>query len=967
MKKILSFVLAFFALTAFAVDYPYETFPNDPAQARRYTLPNGLTVYMSRNAEKPEIQTMIAVRAGGQNDPLNSTGLAHYLEHLMFKGTRSYGTTDYEKEVPLLRQIDDLYEQYGQTTDPEKRAAIYHLIDSVSYLNSKIAVANEFDKLMSLIGATGVNAYTSDDRTCYHEVIPAGELRRWAIIESDRFQNMVIRGFHTELEAVYEEFNMYSTMDRDKVMLAVNNILYPNVPYRQHSIIGTQEHLKNPSIKNIRRFYDNYYRPNNVVICLAGDLDFDKTIAIIDEYFGQWQPNPAIENYETPYQAPLTHHRDTVVLGKESPEVWMGWRMPDITHEDIDVIEVMESVLQNGKCGLLDVDIDQQQRMLSVGAGALAGKDFTTFFMIGSPKEGQSLEEVRKMLLDEIEKLKRGEFSERMLQAIIANARRYEMQSLQSNRSRANKFLHSFIYGIPYADLIGELDRKSKVTKEDIMRVANRYFTDSYACVFKKQGEDVNPPKVDKPKITPIDMNREAQSARMMELAAMSADQLQPQFLDFNRDLSRSTLNNGQELLYVQNNENELFELDFCIEKGTHQDPSLSLATDLLSYLGTATMTTEVFQSDLYQIAAEAGASAYSNETHFHIYGLQENFLKTLQLLEDWVLTARAEETVYQEVVADRIKAHEDSKLDQRSCFGNLRSYGTYGKKNFRRMVLTPKQMKKLSGEKVLARLRELIPGMCRVTYYGPMSEGELKQVLNTQSKLVAQGKRELQIHSQRLQPEVVKKSEDYIAPFDANTTYYVGYANWGEIYTPKDEAIIRLYNEYFDGSMGSIVFQEMREARALCYTSAAYYSMAGYKGENNSYITYIITQNDKLKDCMLTFDSICNFMPMSQAAFAQAKSSLLKNIEKRRYVRSAPIGSYLGFRDKGWDHDLFEDIYREVKNLTLEDVQAFQKKHVANRTYRYFFLGNEQEMPMDFLKTRGTVRRLKIKDIFVY
>ena len=275
--------------------------------------------------------------------------------------------------------------------------------------------------------------------------------------------------------------------------------------------------------------------------------------------------------------------------------------------------------------------------------------------------------------------------------------------------------------------------------------------------------------------------------------------------------------------------------------------------------------------------------------------------------------------------------------------------------------------MKKLSGEKVLARLRELIPGMCRVTYYGPMTEGELKQVLNTQSRLVAQGKREQQIHSERLQPEVVKKSEVYIAPFDANTTYYVGYANWGETYNSKDEAIIRLYNEYFDGSMGSIVFQEMREARALCYTSAAYYSMAGHKGENNSYITYIITQNDKLKDCMLTFDSICNFMPMSEAAFTQAKSSLLKNIEKRRYVRSSPIGSYLGFRDKGWEHDLFEDIYREVKNLTLADVQAFQKKHVANRTYRYFFLGNENEMPMDFLKTRGTVRRLKIKDIFVY
>ena len=967
MKKILTILLAFVAVTVLAKDYPYVTVPNDPMQARQYTLDNGLTVYMTRNAEKPEIQTMIGVRAGGQNDPETSTGLAHYLEHMMFKGTHLYGTTDYEKERPYLEQIYDLYELYGQTTDPVQRAAIYHQIDSISYLSSQVAIANEFDKLMSLIGASGVNAYTSADRTCYHEVIPAGELRRWAMIESDRFQNMVLRGFHTELEAVYEEFNMYSTMDQDKVMLAVDNILYPDVPYRQHSVIGTQEHLKNPSLKNIKKFYDNYYRPNNVVICLSGDLDYDKTIAIVDEYFGSWQPSDHIPAFVTPEQAALTVHKDTIVYGKEAPEVWMGWRMPAITHEDMDAIEVMEQVLQNGKCGLLDVDVDQKQLMLSVGAGALSGRDFTTFYLIGQPKEGQTLEQVRQILLAEIEKLKRGEFSDRMLQAINANQRRHEMQRLESNRARADMFLTAFIYNIPYADLLNELDRKARITKEDIMRVAIRYFTDSYACVFKRQGEDVNPPKVEKPKITPIEMNREAQSARVKELAAMSADQLQPQYLNFDKDLRRSTLQNGQELLYVQNKENELFELDFVIEKGTLQDPSLSLATDLLGYLGTATMTTEIFKSALYQIAAEAGAYCSGNETHFAIYGLQENFDKTLQLLEDWVLTARAEETVYREVVADRIKAHEDSKLDQRSCFNNLRTYGTYGKKNFRKMVLTPDQMNRLSGEKVLTRLRALIPGICRVTYYGPMSEYDLKRALNTQSKLVAQGSRELQIHSPRLQPEQVKKNEVFIAPFDANTTYYVGYANWGEMYDAKDEAIIRLYNEYFDGSMGSIVFQEMREARALCYTSAAAYRMADYAGEKNYYITYIITQNDKLKDCMLTFDSICNFMPMSEAAFAQAKSSLLKSIEKRRYVRSAPIGSYLNFRNKGWDHDRFEDIYHEVQNLTLQDVQAFQQKHVANRTFRYFFLGNENEMPMDFLKERGKIRRLSVKDIFVY
>ena len=967
MKKLLLLLLAGLSLTAYAKPYAYTTVPGDPIEARKYVLDNGLTVYMSRNQEKPEIQTMIGVRAGGQNDPENSTGLAHYEEHLMFKGTRQYGTTDYEKEAPILAQIDELYEQYGATTAPEARKQIYHVIDSLSYEGSKIAIANEFDKLMSMIGATGVNAYTSADRTCYHEVIPAGELERWAMIESDRFQNMVVRGFHTELEAVYEEFNMYSTMDQDKVMLAVENILYPNVPYRQHSVIGTQEHLKNPSLKNIKQFYKDYYRPNNVVICLAGDLNFDQTIALIDRYFGQWEPSQNIPVFTVPEQPMLTAHKDTVVYGKESPELWMGWRFPAVTDKDIDAIEVMASVLNNGKCGLLDVNITQKQLLLGAAAEPLEGKDFTTFYVIGMPKEGQDLEDVRRLLLGEIEKLKRGEFSEDMLRAIIANHRRYEMQRMESNRSRADMFLHSFIYDIPYADLIHELDRKAQLHKEDIVRVANRYFTDSYACVKKVQGTDVNPAKVDKPAITPIETNRELQSAFVQRLSQMHSAPMQPQYLNFEQDLSRSTLGNGQELLYVQNKENELFSLDFVIERGTVEDPALSLATDMIDYLGTATMTTDAYQTALYNIAAEASAYCSSYETHFTIYGLQENFYQTLALLEDWVLTCEADEAVYREVVADRIKSHEDNKLDQRSCFSNLRGLGTYGKKVWRQMTLTPKQMKRLSGKEVMERLRAIIPGMARVTYYGPMSREELTSALNVRSRLVAMGDASKRFTPQYLQPEQVKKSEVYIAPFDANTTYYVGYANWGEVYTPKDEAIIRLYNEYFDGSMGSIVFQEMREARALCYTSAAGYRMPGRKGEMNSYMTYIITQNDKLVDCMQTFDSICNHMPMSQSAFDQAKASLLKNIEKRRYVRSSPIGSYLAFRDKGWDHDLFEDIYREVKNLTLDDVVSFQKAHVANRTYRYFFLGNEKEMDMDYLKTRGKIRRVSIKDIFVY
>ncbi len=970
MKRILFLLLTSIILIGVnAKEYTYMTVPNDPMQARLYTLPNGLRVYMTQNSEKPEIQTMIVVRAGSQNDPLNSTGLAHYLEHIMFKGTKQYGTSDYNTEKQYLDQIDDLYERYGATTDTEERKNIYHLIDSISYLSSKIAIANEFDKLMSIIGATGVNAYTSTDRTCYHEVIPSGELRRWAMIESDRFQNMVIRGFHTELEAVYEEFNMYSTKDQRQVMQAIDNLLYPDVPYRQHTVIGTQEHLKNPSLKNIKQFYETYYRPNNVAICLSGDLDFDHTIAIIDEYFGQWQPNRNLQAAAIPYQKPLTQRKDTVIYGNESDQLWLGWRFPAITDADIDAIEVMAEVLQNGKCGLIDMDIAQKQLLLAAEAAPMESNDFTTFFLIGVPKEKQTLEQVRTILLQEIEKLKNGDFSDQLLKGIIANQRRHEMQRLESNNARANMFLTSFIYNIPYEDLIQELDRKALVTKADIQRVAQKYFTDNYACVFKRNdpSKNANPAKVEKPQITPIETNREMQSAFLTQLSQMQAERLTPQFLDFNKDLSRTTLTNGQTLYYVQNKENELFQLSFTAGTGSDNDPAIDLGTSLYDYLGTDKMTTNEFQAALYQIAAEAGVSASGDQTYFSIYGLQENFDRTLQLLEEWILTAQADEDIYQALVADIITGHNDSKKDQRTCIRQLQGLGTYGPATWKSLTLTPKQMKRLSGKEVLDRVRALIPAINRVTYYGPADLNTVQEHLNKQSKMLAMGNKKMMVQAPRIQRQRVDKNEVWMAPYQANNLYYIGYANWGETYNAKDEAIVRLFNEYFNGSMGSIVFQEMREARALCYASSASYVQATKAGEDNFFMTYIITQNDKLKDCMVTFDSICNHLPLSPAAFQQAKASLLKNIEKRRYVRAAPIGAYLGFIEKGWDHDRFKDIYQEAQTLTLDDVVKFANEHVANRTYRFLILGDKKEIDMKYLKTRGKIRQFSQKQTFVY
>ena len=287
MKKtfgriLLFYLLTFLPLSLSAKDYKYATVPGDLMQTRIYTLDNGLKVYISVNQEKPRIQTFIAVRTGSKNDPSETTGLAHYLEHLMFKGTKQFGTNNPQAEAPLLDEIEKRYEEYRLVTDPELRRQKYHEIDSISQLAAQYFIPNEYDKLMAAIGAEGSNAYTSNDVTCYTEDIPSNEVENWAKIQSDRFKNMVIRGFHTELEAVYEEYNIGLSSDQRKLFYTISKMLWPNHPYGTQTTIGTQEHLKNPSIVNIKNYFNKWYVPNNVAICMAGDLDPEKAIALID-------------------------------------------------------------------------------------------------------------------------------------------------------------------------------------------------------------------------------------------------------------------------------------------------------------------------------------------------------------------------------------------------------------------------------------------------------------------------------------------------------------------------------------------------------------------------------------------------------------------------------------------------------------------------------------------------------------
>ena len=949
-----------------AKDYHYTTVPGDLTQTRVYKLDNGLTVYLSVNKEKPRLQANIAVKTGSRNDPAETTGLAHYLEHLMFKGTKQFGVTDPVAEAPYLDDIEARYEKYRKMTDPAQRKQAYHEIDSVSQLAAQYFIPNEYDKLMSAIGSEGTNAYTSNDVTCYVENIPSNEIENWARVQADRFQNMVIRGFHTELEAVYEEKNIGMAQDQRKMWEALYAQLFPTHPYGTQTTIGTQEHLKNPSITNIKNYFRNYYVPNNVAICMAGDFDPDEVIAIIDKYFGNWKPNPQLNIPQFAPLAPITSPRDTSVVGKEAEYLMMGWRFGRANSGQTDTLNIISSILANGKCGLFEVDLEQKMKLMSAGAFADEMSDYSPFVLYGYPKDNQSLDEVRQLLLEEMGKLRRGEFSDDLIPAVVSNAKLNFFRSIQNNNNRASMMVNAFINEQRWEDVANYVERISKISKQDVVNFANKYLGDNnYVCVFKRVGTDSTQVKIDKPEITAIPTNRDLSSQFLNEIKNAYVKPITPRFLNFEKDLTVSKTKKGLPLLYKHNEEDGLFDLTFMYDFGEESDLNLSYAPSYLEYIGTDKKSVSDIKLDFYKLACSYSVSVNNFYTTVSLSGLSENMPAALALLEDLLQNAKADPEAYSQLVDLMMKSRTDAKKNQSSNFSALRNYVTYGTYNPQLNILSEAQLRAADPQKFLDLLGNLKNYEQTVLYYGPMSEKELSKVIGKYHKTP---KRLLPVPAGReYMEQLTPTNEVYIAPYEAKNIYMMQYHNEGKRFN-LDEAPVRvLFNEYFGGGMNTIVFQELRESRGLAYSASASYSTPFRLNHPESFMTYIVSQNDKMMDCINTFKSIIDTIPQSQTAFDIAKQSAMKSLQTARTTKYSILTSYYWAKKRGFAFDLNERIYNALPSVTLQDIVDFERKNMVGKTYKYFILGDEKELDMKALEKIGPIHRLTTEEIFGY
>ena len=943
----------------------YKTVPADPMKARFYTLKNGLTVILTVNKKEPRISVMIPVRAGSKTDPSNHTGLAHYLEHMMFKGTDKYGTMNWERESPLLDSIDSLYEQYNHTRDTDQRAAIYRDIDRVSGEAAKFAIANEYDKMMAAMGGQGSNAFTDVEETVYLEDIPSSSIDKFLTLQAERFRKPVFRIFHTELEAVYEEKNTGLDNDAEKVEEKLMAALFPTHNYGQQTTIGTIEHLKNPSLDEIRKYYDANYVPNNMAIILSGDFDPDYVIRQIDEKFSSME-SKTVKEYKPGPEKTIASPITKEVLGPEAESVSIGFRLPGETDARSSLLaEALLSLLFNGKAGLIDLNLNKKQTVLNASASLTAMNDYSVLRLNGRNQSDQTLQQVRDLLLDQISAIKKGNFDESLIHATVDNAKFSLLQGLENNSSRASELMSSFIVakGINWPSEVNELNEMGKLTRKDIVDFANRWLGNNYVCIYKKQGEDKSVVKVIKPPITPVEVNREAQSDFLKMVNSMPATPIKPQWLDYTKDFQREKLG-STELLYVQNKDNEIFRLRYRLDMGSYNNKLLSLAAQYLQFLGTDRLSAEDISRQFYNLACNFNISVSSEFTTVIVTGLQKNMDKATSLFENIMANARPDEDALNALKARILKARANNKLNKDAISSGLRFYAMYGEKNPYNNQLTNDELQALKAEDLVNLLHQLFQYKHVIIYYGPLA---------IQDAMAAVSRLHHLPQSFLPNPGV---SDFHKISQDENTVLFADYdmvqaeISWvrnTSDYNPANTTVVDVFNEYYGGGMGSVVFQTLRESKALAYGTFAFYLEPSKQQDRYSMIGYIGCQADKLNEAIVSMNDLLNNIPESEKLLETCKKSIKNEIETERFTDDAVINEWIADKRKGLDKNLRKEVYDNFQKIGFPDLQRFAKANFSHKPYTYCIVASENKISLDDLAKYGKVKKMSLEEIFGY
>lgn len=928
----------------------------------QYTLSNGLTVILNEDHEKPEIFGGVVVKAGAKDDPADATGMAHYMEHMLFKGTESLGTTNWEKEKPLIDSIFMLYDKLALQTEQTGRDSIQKLINEVSVRAANYAIPNEMDALLRSIGSTQINAGTGPDQTMYYNLFPPTQIEKWLEIYTHRFEKPVFRSFQSELEVVYEEKNRANDGFFRPMFEEFNKNFFKNHPYGQQSTIGTAEDLKNPSLSKMKKFFDDWYAPNNMALVLVGNFDSEKVKPLIEKSFGRLEYKEVPE-HKTYAEEPFNGREFVEVKMSPVKLGLLGYRSVNEIHEDKVALDVCNYMLANsGQSGLLD-KLALDNKVLVAQLQNAPYQDHGMSILIIVPKiVGQKLDEAEEIVLEEIKKIHSGEFDDALLNIAKLDIYKDQMLSLEKNEWRGYMLADAWSNGQTAEEALKYSDKVMKVTKEDVMRVANKYYGDNYLAFHSKMGFNT-PDKIEKPGFKPLVVNTDSKSEFAKKFEEIESVEPKPRFVDFEKDIEKATLSNGSQLYKSTNPQNDICRLTLRYGVGNTEFPVLNQLSSIMYFAGAGTYTVDSLKYILSNLGYSISTWTDNSYFYYELEGIEKNFDEAIVLFNELINNPRIEESKL-EVLIEEDNANrkvEKSEVDVKA--EALYEYALYSNQSEYINRLGEKEVKALTVSDLTAMANKVVANEMEAFYSGQKSAGELAAVLNEEMSLHPSPKKSAS-------PVYLKSSEHtknkiyFIDVKKASQCKIMFYINGNE-FEKEEVPVYNAFNFYFSGSFSGLVLQEIREYRSLAYSASANYRMPEREGEKSRFSGYIGTQADKTIEAVETFNGLVREMPEKEERIDNIKNFLYQqSLCSRPDFRALPK-TYAGWQQKGYTSDPNEKLAQDYKEIEFTDIVEFEAGHLKEKPMVICIAGDKKRVDLEELAKYGEITFVKDKDIF--
>ena len=934
-------------------------------KVKEYRLENGLTVWLNEDHSQPKVFGAVVVKAGAKDCP--DTGIAHYFEHMMFKGTDRIGTLDYESEKVLLDSIAMKYDELAMTEDTAARARLQKEINELSIRSSEYVIPNEFNRLINRFGGSGLNAATSYDATIYFNTFSPQYMVQWAEINSERLINPVFRLFQSELETVYEEKNMYGDFIGGQVMDTLMARYFGPHPYA-YPIIGSTKNLKNPRLTEMHKFFEDYYVASNMALILSGDFDAQQVMPILEKAFSRIRSGNAPKQEKV--MLPPFNGRETMKVKFPIPFIkamGLGFRGVSANHEDQVALNIAVNLLNNANgTGYLDKLMVEHKLMGALAINESMNEAGILAVAIMPKLLIQSYSSAEKMVWDEINRVKNGDFSDEMFNSLKLEQKRQYASSLENIDSRATVMMNLFSQGKSWNDYLNEVARIESITKEDVVRVAQKYFSNNYLCVTKSTGKY---PKdnLPKPAFSPVvPRNADASSSYAKQLEKIPEQQVAPRIIDFEKDVKTSKLTPLVTLYTTPNPLNDIFTLNISYGIGALEQPELMQLTNYLQLLGTESLSFEQFRSRLQSIGSTLAFDVTPDAFVMKVTGFDNHIDETMELVGDFIRHAKADDKKLRQIV-------DDAKVSEKAFFKSgdnvasaLLEQVKYGDQSRYLRKLSLSQIKKLKGKDLLAVYGKVRSVQCDLHYCGtlPVEKviGTIRQHLPLERTTVASNSPYYRELKQYDRPTVF-----FIDMPDMAQSIVYGYVKGDPVDDKASRHASRLFSVYFGGDMSSLMFQEIREFRSFAYRTSGRYQLPNHahKGTAGSFTAMLSTQSDKTLDALSVLDSLIREMPLKPERVEAVKQTLVNRINNDYPPFRNLSEKVASARMEGFDRDPAEEFLRDIATMDMQDIFRFYREQICGRPVVYVIAGNRKRIDMKKLAEYGTIVKVKKKEIY--